>query len=133
MRAFAARARLEAGVLTASFVPKELQVADIGTKPLGDPKLLGLLGLVNVRLQESRDEDSIAAKAVGRLGTGGVSAQGPSAPALALAMATLACLPGASAQPTVQLYDSMGMFRWLFQVVVLVSLGVWIAWKDRKD
>ena len=50
MRARAGRERIQAGTLTTTYVPGELQVADVGTKPLAGPKLLGLLDLVNVRV-----------------------------------------------------------------------------------
>ena len=50
MRAAAARERIQAGVLTTTYVPGDLQVADVGTKPLKTSRALALLGIVNVRV-----------------------------------------------------------------------------------
>ena len=49
MRAQAARERIDAGTLQVGFLPGDIQVADIGTKPLSGGRMLGLLALVNVR------------------------------------------------------------------------------------
>ena len=62
LRAAAARERVEWGTLNAAYIPGELQVADIGTKPLSGQRILGLLRLVGVRTAEEEDVSSLAAK-----------------------------------------------------------------------
>ena len=104
MRAFAARERVEARILTSSFIRGSCKWPDVGSKPLGGQKLLGLLGLVNVRVPEE-DASSMAAKTVGRIGAVG-SRSDPLTPAAAgIAVVASACLPRAAAQPSYQFQD----------------------------
>ena len=130
MRAFAASERVEAGVLTASYVPAELQAADVGAKPLGGAKLLGLLSLVNVRLEEKEDEAVLAAKALGRARTGVMPPLNPSVSAVAAAAIVLASLPGVEAQPVGGSYGDWAVFRWLGQLVVALAVCVIWKWKE---
>ena len=67
MRARAGRERINAGVLNVTYVPGELQVADVGTKALPGSKLLPLLLLVNVGVPPGGSAEAVGAKCLGRV------------------------------------------------------------------
>ena len=89
MRAIAGRERIEAGSLTVNYVPGELQVADIGTKPLTSGKMLGLLDLVNVRRAKRDEAGPVAAKFFGRLISATAEVAERVSPATIVALAVL--------------------------------------------
>ena len=150
MRASAGRERIAAGTLTTSYVPGELQVADVGTKPLPGPKLMGLLGLVNVRLPPSAGVPPAAAKFLCRLGSVSTAQAEKISPALVM---FLTVLSGASqveafkegprswvvlaavqgfclveAQPVDWLDVSVGWLRWALCVLGGIIAVVALLW-----
>ena len=149
MRAQTGRERIELGSLTVSYIPGELQVADIGTKPLGVARLLGLLELVNVRLPEKEEAGPVAAKFFGRLCTKTAQTAFEMSPATVLALAlvtspvqveallsvrTLSAVLGVSiarAQPDRVSWDLWSLFWWFLGCccfLLLGLMGVWIVW-----
>ena len=125
MRAAAARERVEAGILSAHYIPGDLQVADVGTKALGSSKLLGLLEMVNVRIPVDLSADALALKAFGR-NYGKVERHSNSTLSAAeLVLAALACLPGAKAQPVDSGVEFRMWLRWVFFWVVCGVLWWW--------
>ena len=124
LRAASARERVELGTLTAAYVPGDLQVADVGTKPLSGHRMLGLLKLVGVRVLED-EVSSLVAKSVGRMGHIGTKTTMNLPSAAALAVAVLACLPEAAGQPSESFQERTRLFQWvssLLGTVVLIGL-----------
>ena len=116
MRAQAGRERIEAGLLVVSHVPGTLQVADVGTKPLPENKLLDLLAIVGVRVP-NKEAGPLAAKFFSHeftTGFGLTSALLEASPAVALALAVANCLPGAQASPMGLLSTSRISVRVMF-------------------
>ena len=98
MRANAGRERIRAGTLTITYVPGELQVADIGTKALPGHKLLGLLELVNVRIAQDENPEPVVAKAFGRLCSVSLRTAERVSPATLLALIALSQPIGATGE-----------------------------------
>ena len=97
MRAAAARERISAGVLSATSVPGDLQVADVGTKPLGTSRALALLGIVNVRIPASAVPGPMAAKFFGNLSALQTHGPGLVSPATLVVLALLMSAPSVDA------------------------------------
>ena len=128
LRAAAARERVEWGTLNAAYIPGELQVADIGTKPLSGQRILGLLRIVGVRTAEEEDVSSLAAKTMARMGQAGFTGNQTLPSAVVLAVAALACLPKAAGQPPEVYHDKLEWFRWWVQafggLIIAIVLGL---------
>ena len=124
MKAYAARERVEAGVLTASYLPGGLQVADIGTKPLSGHRIRCLLGLVNVKVLEEEDVSSLAAKSLGRMGAVSRAEAAVSPSAAALAGVALACAPRAAAQPFEDFNTRLSMLDWVLGLLGVMVLSI---------
>ena len=151
MRANAGRERIAAGTLSTSYVPGELQVADVGTKALPGSKLLALLELVNVRGPPGGGPVPVVAKCLCRFSKACLSEAANVSPAtmLVLAMLTLPGRVSGNAETsrmlsTTWLVHGVGMVMaqpvdrlewyvsWMYLVVlglfmIAVALGVWMA------
>ena len=89
MRARAGRERIAAGTLTVTYVPGELQVADVGTKALPGSKLLGLLELINARVSPEGGQGPLTAKVLSRWGSASLARAEQISPTVALVLAML--------------------------------------------
>ena len=98
IRAAAARERVEAGVLNVGYVPGNLQVADVGTKPLASAKLLNLLAIVNVKMPMGGSVTGLmTAKFFGRLCGLNLEEARNVSPAVLMLLTVLSQLPVAQA------------------------------------
>ena len=134
MRANAGRERILAGTLTTTYVPGELQVADIGTKALPGHKLLGLLDLVNVRCSPGTSVEPAVSKVFSRLCAAGKGALERASPAAVMAMAILSQVEGAQGIRTQA--TKLGVSVMLLEVsqvegqpgLMLNMVGDWMFW-----
>ena len=92
MRAAAARERISAGVLSTTYVPGNLQVADVGTKPLPASRLLALL-----RMPPGEIRGPTAARFFGKLSALSTDGFGSLSPATLVVLALLMPVPTAQA------------------------------------
>ena len=148
MRAAAARERISAGVLSATYVPGDLQVADVGTKPLGTSRALALLSIVNVSMLASAVPGPMAAKFFGNLSSLQISGAATVSPATLVVLALLMSAPVgqafrpekpawtalcvtegvvfATAQPATHYEQVQG---WMFWIVAVVFFLVWAIFR----
>ena len=155
MRALAGRERILAGTLTTTYVPGELQVADVGTKALAGPKLLGLLELVNVRVPVAGGRGTAVAKMLSHWGSLSVATAERVSPTVALVVAMLAgpqkahgmavtarvvgagtvlqCLSPVVGQPEVEVSIAVEWFKWVVSVLLLVALSIGVWWMRFQD
>ena len=128
MRAHAARERVAANLLKVSHLPGELQIADLGTKPLPRPRIFRLLDLANIRIRVLHGDVAKDARLLSRLClTGGQS--GIDLAKTVAGLALLAVLPRVKAQPFEGRLEvgTEGLF-WVVGVLVAVLLGLWGWW-----
>ena len=148
MRANAGRERIRAGTLTTSYIPGELQVADIGTKALPGHKLQGLLELINVRSSPGSNLEPVVAKAFGRMCSVSLTAAESVSPAVLMVLVVLSCpdgvlgarvpagmlgsavvlstFQGVQGQPEVWLWLVGNWVFWVLWILVSASCVVWV-------
>ena len=124
-RHLAGRERIDANLLKVSHIPGEVQLADIGTKPLARTRLVQLLELMNIRGPGAGSDSAKTARMLSRLSLGSAHSTGLVAEALA-GLAILAVLPRARGQPTEDwVEEGVG---WLLWLVGAVLTGVSVLW-----
>ena len=122
MRAVAGRERVDAGLLRVTHLPGEYQVADLGTKPLGRPRIVQLLGLLNIRPAGAEGSEVASARGLSRgMCSDLYTSTGESAKLLA-GLALLALVPRAKGQP--DHHELQEGREWLFWVLAWLVTGV---------
>ncbi|CAE7787133.1 RE1 [Symbiodinium sp. CCMP2592] len=122
MRAISGRERVEAGILRVSHIPGTLQVADIGTKPLGRSRILQLLSLIGIGGAKTSDSEAASARVLSRGVYDELSTTTIASAKVLAGLTLLALIPRAKGQP-----DQQGLqegYNWLLWTVAWVVTGV---------
>ncbi|CAE7537698.1 RE1 [Symbiodinium sp. CCMP2592] len=121
MRAISARERIDAGILRVFHIPGDVQIADLGTKPLSRPRILHLLNLANIRAPRPDVAEVASARVLSR----SVCSQTVLPAELLAGLALLALVPRVKGQP-----DHPGIREgqeWLFWVVAWIVTAVCVV------